>query len=179
MQKDRGFRSLAIVAIVLAVAGLAVGYAALSETLTIGSTTTVKGANWSVHFDTATLSEATLKGLAKEVNAATITVTNISVDISLMQPNDSVTYTFDVVNDGTLDAKLSADPTLTGLDDTTSQIVSFALTYADGTAIKANDTLDHGTTRNLKLVVSMKDIEEVQTDDQTLNLSATLLYVQK
>ncbi len=179
MQKDRGFRTLAIVAIFLAVAGLAVGYSALSETLNIGSKTTLKGANWSVHFVTSSISEATLTGLATEVNPAQATVTNIDVDVSLTQPNDSVTYTFDVTNDGTLDAKLSAIPTMSGLDETTSEIVTFTLTYADSTPIAANDTLNVGETRHLKLVVAMKDIETVQEEDLILNLSATMIYVQK
>lgn len=38
MQKDRGFRVLAIVAICIAVVGLSIGYAALQQTLTINTT---------------------------------------------------------------------------------------------------------------------------------------------
>lgn len=179
MQKNRGLRTLAIAAIMISLLGLVVGYSALSQTLLIGAKTTVKGADWSVHFDTTSLSEPTLTGSATVLNPATITITQIDIDVSLTKPNDSVVYTFDVVNDGTLDAKLSADPTFSGISEASAKNVSFTLTYLDGTEIKANDELNAKTTRHLKLTVSMNDVTSVEKEDAILNLSATLLYVQK
>ena len=179
MERNRSLRVMAIIGIIVALVGLTVGYSTLQQTLLINAKTKVKGANWSVHFDTTSLSEAAIVGSAEVVAPATISVTNITLDVSLVQPKDSITYTFDVVNDGSLDAKLSAAPTLTGIDEALAKNVSFSLTYADNTAILANDELNVGDTKKLKLVVSMNDVEEVSAEDATLNLSATLLYVQK
>lgn len=176
--QNRGIRALAIVAICLSIAGLAIGYSALSQTLTISSKTTVKGSTWDVHF--ANLGTPTLVGKAAVTTAATLTTTNITTDVSLTLPGDSVTYTFDVVNGGTIDAKLSAAPTLTGVDEATAKNVTYTLTYADGTAVAANDTLTAGQTRSLKLVATFNSTATTTVaTDTVLNLTATMLYVQQ
>lgn len=179
MQKYRSLRTIAIMAIIFSILGLVVGYSALNQTLIITNKTTVKGATWSVHFDTSSLSEPILVGEAKKITDATITATNISIDVSLTKPNDSVTYTFDVKNDGTIDAKLNEVPSLTGITEATAQNVTFSLTYEDGTTIAKDDTLNASQSRTLKLIVSMNDVETVSSEDVILNLSATMFYVQK
>lgn len=178
MEKDRGFRVLAIVAICIAVAGLTIGYAALSTTLNITTKVSVPGSTWSVKF--ANLGTPTLTGSAAVVNAATINDTLINIDVSVKQPGDSIVYTFDVTNDGTLDAKLSAAPTISDLTSANASNIKYTLTYADGSAISANDVLNHGETRNLKLTATYDSAATtVSSTDQTFNISAALLYIQK
>lgn len=178
MRKNRGVRGLAIVAIIIALVGLTIGYSALQATLNISTQAKLKGSQWSVHFVTSSLSEPTLVGDAAVVNAATLAVTSITIDVSLTKPLDSVTYTFDVTNDGELNAKLNAAPTITGLDAATANNVTYALTYNDGSAIQANDTLNVNETKKLKLTVFMNDVSTVQAADVPLTFTATLLYTQ-
>ena len=175
MQKDRGFRVLAIVAICVAIVGLSIGYAALQQTLTITTAATTKGETWSVKF--ANLGTPTLGGKAAVSTAATITDTLININIDLKQPGDSAVYTFDVTNAGTIDAKLNAAPTITGLKE--NDPVKYTLTYADGTAIAANDTLAAGATKNLKLTVTYDStVTTVPSTDTTYTITAVMLYVQ-
>lgn len=178
MQKDRGFRTLAIVAICVAVAGLTIGFAALNTSLNVSTTATVKGNTWEIAFEN--LSQGLFTGDAEINSNPTITATQINLDVNLTKPGDSVVYTFDVKNKGTIAAKLSQDPTLTGVTEAAAENIIYTLTYADGTEIKANDTLAVDAVRTLKLTVTFdSSATTVPSTDTTYNLSATLLYVQQ
>ncbi len=107
MEKERKVRVLSIAALLVAVLGLTVAFAALSQTLTINGSATVDTATWDIHFEktsdkatevegAATFTEPTLSGTAIENFSATLT-----------KPGDSVTYYFDIVNKGTVDAVVS------------------------------------------------------------------------
>ena len=74
---------------------------------------------------------------------------------------------------------LNAAPVLTGVDTATASHVSYAFTYSDNTALAANDTLNAGETRTIKLVVSYdEDATSTATQDTALSLTTTLTYVQ-
>lgn len=214
MQKDRGGRILGIIAICIAVAGLTVAYAALSSSLSINGTATVTPAQWGVSFDAASLSTPTLAnsgltGAASITTAPTISTTQITgYDLSLTKPGDSVTYTFDVKNTGTIDAKINTFSYLTpvytatatgdtGTADTNlvKTNLSMKLTYAAATTVAqtgtvinadtevaANQKLLGGQTVKLKLTVAYDMASAsttVPTDKVTVtNYGATIFYGQ-
>jgi hypothetical protein len=182
MQKDRGFRALAIVAICVAVAALSIGYASLSQTLNINGTTTVKGNTWDVHFTNLVKPTAANNGLVGSATetSSTLNTTTLTFAANLSLPGDSIVYQWDVTNAGTIDAKLSATPVLSGLTEAQAANVKYVFTYADGTAITANDTLTAGTTKTLKLKVTFDSAAtSVASTDTKLTLSTTMTYVQK
>jgi hypothetical protein len=179
MEKDRSFRSLAVIAILVAVVGVSIAFAALSQVLTINGVTKVKGGQWAVSF--ANLQTPTIIGDAIIDTTATLAngSTTMNFAVSLVKPTDSVTYYFDVKNSGTIDAKISA-VTLTGVTEALAADVTYTLTYADGSAIAMNDTLNAGVTKNLKLVVTFNSsATSLPSSDVTLNLGATITYVQQ
>lgn len=152
------------VAFLLSVVGISVGFAAMSSNLDVKGQSEVVPASWKIKFKD--LSSPTISGTAQVVTAPQIeSDTHIGdYDIQLSMPGDSVTYTFKVVNDGTIDAELSsytfATPSITGTGDAAASdasIVSsnlvYTLTYADGTPIQMNDELKKGTEKTLKLTV--------------------------
>ena len=107
MEKERKVRVLSIAALLVAVLGLTVAFASLSQTLTINGSANMDAASWDIHFEktsgketevegAATFTEPTLSGTAIENFSATLT-----------KPGDSVTYYFDIVNKGTVDAVVS------------------------------------------------------------------------
>ncbi len=105
VEKERKVKALSLVALIIAVLGLTLAFAALSQTLTINGTASVNAAEWDIHFEN--LSEPTITGSAIVNNVPTFTGTEITdFDVSLTKPGDSVTYEFDIVNNGTIDAKL-------------------------------------------------------------------------
>ncbi len=198
MEKERKIKTLSLVALIVAVIGLTVAFAALSQTLTINGTAKVNTATWDIHFES--LSEASLTGDASVTTAPTINVgkdeaakpnTDISnFEVVLTKPGDSVTYTFDVTNAGTIDATLGtltktapecSSPTSVEEDATiVCDGLTYTLTYTDGgQEVKQNDVLNHGETKNLTLKLSY-DSDKLPSDDVLINgLGITLNYVQK
>ena len=193
MENNKGFKILAIVALCVAVAGLSVAYAALSETLNISGTAKVgaTSANWNVHFANGS---CTKTGGA---TAGSITATGTQVTLgesTFTAPGDSVVCTFDVVNDGTINAKVgtvtipdAANLTYTGSgaaktnDETLVKgNMEYTVTYADGSAIQVNDTLDKGVTKNLKLTLTYKATATSlpQADVSISDIVGTIIYNQ-
>ena len=156
---------LVALALVLSVVGISIGFASMSQDLTISGTTEVVPASWKIKF--ANLSSPTIAGDATVTTAPTIQGdTHIgNYAIQLTMPGDSVTYTFDVVNEGSIDAELTslvmATPTFTasgtnnaGTDATTVQTnFVYTLTYSDGSTISVDDALAANSSVTLKLVV--------------------------
>lgn len=181
---------LAVLAIGLI--GLTVAYAALSQTLKITGTAKVASQTWSVHFDN--LKQSTKTGYATYDGATLVTdsaLTTISgIAGTLKTPGDSITYTFDIVNDGTIDANLESivnyPSTLTCESDDSENAtavckdLSYTITYSDGTAIAANDVLKSGDTKSAKLIVTYaSDSTTLATKDITVSgINATYNYVQ-
>ena len=151
-------------ALVLSVVGISVGFAAMSTQLNVNGSANVVPASWKIKFNN--LSDATITGNALVTTAPTIqSDTHIgNYAVKLTKPGDTVVYTFDVVNSGTIDAELSsydfAQPTIAGTGATAeadAEIVRnnlvYTLTYADGSAVKQGDTLAKDETKSLKLTV--------------------------
>lgn len=103
-KKDRGML-FGIVAMVVAIVGTGVAFAALSTTLTFNGDAEVDPASWNVHFKGPI---NTVKGgAASETSTPVLSSTSINdISVVLTKPGDSVTYTFDVENTGTLDAQI-------------------------------------------------------------------------
>lgn len=192
-ENNKGFKVLAIVALCVAVAGLSVAYAALSETLNITGTAKVGSvaSNWNVHFNDGT---CTKTGGA---TAGTLTAAGTQATLSqstFTAPGDSVTCTFDVQNEGTINAKVSSITipeastfTYTGSGDSKDADetlvkgnMEYTLTYDDGSAIAASDTLNAGESKTLKLTLTYKSSATALpvADVNITNITSTLVYEQ-
>ena len=128
MQKEKQ-KNILLAVLVVGIVTITVAYAALSTTLRINSSATVKGGTWDVHF-----ANGTVNGMATSAPASgrsvyfqgepTLTGTLIdNVHVVLTQPGESATYTFDIVNDGSIDARLASittamSPSCTGTGST-------------------------------------------------------------
>ena len=106
MEKARKMKIISLIVLVVMVLGLTVAFAALSQTLTINGSATVNTASWDIHFENLTLSEKT--GTAEVSGTPSLTGTVISgIDVSLNKPGDKIVYEFDLVNNGSIEAKLT------------------------------------------------------------------------
>lgn len=180
------------VAFVLSVVGISVGFAAMSSNLNVNGQSEVVPASWKIKFKD--ISTPTITGNAEVVTAPQIeSDTHIgNYDIKLSMPGDSVTYTFKVINDGTIDAELSNytfnTPTITGTGDSAASDASivannliYTLTYDDGTTIQTNDELLKNEYKTLKLTVSY-DYNATELPVNQVNISGmdvTFTYSQK
>lgn len=179
MEKDRGFRAIAIIAIFVSIVGLTVGFASLNQTLNINGTATLKGSNWSVKFSglaTPTLTGAATASAQFDADSALMTVA-----AGLKKPGDKVVIAFDVINDGDIDAKLNADPVFAGDTATaTAAKINYTLKYSDGSELKKDDTMNVNETRHLVLTLEYdQSVTEVPSTDTVFNLTVALLYTQK
>ena len=164
MEKNRGSKIIAIVALVVAVFGLTLGFAAFSNTLVISSSATVTPSSdtFKVNFsssDTA-LETNNITGVATvgtpTVGEAKISGTTISdLTAGFTEPGQTVTYTFYARNTGDYNAKVQTTlaPTVTCTYEDTTSAQAFCTShvrygiYKDAnctTAVTANDPLAAG-----------------------------------
>ncbi len=123
MEKDRSSKVIAIVALIVAVVGLSVGFAAYSQNLVISSSAEVKGdaSKFDVQFSTSNSSVAEEKEVTPKyspTNDEFFTATNATIDgtkISNLKATfkegkekQTVTYDFYVYNNGELNAFLKS-----------------------------------------------------------------------
>ena len=197
MEKERGAKVIAVIALLVAVAGLTIGYAAYSSTLTINGTATVDPANWNVKFAYTSGDSLTAEttGLATQTTAPTLTDTAVSgFDVVLRAPGDSITYKFSVKNTGTLDATLGTYTmgTLSCAPNAASTIsqedatklcneLQYTLTYSDGSKITTGATLPKESGSKdlvLKLVWPESSTLKVTDDVKVTIGTTTFIYNQ-
>ncbi len=167
-------RRIIVYALAIALAVTTVAYAVMQTTLNVSGTIIKKGAALDIYF--ANLKTPSLSGNGKSTSA-TLSSTNIEFTIELSEPLDSVTYYFDVVNSGTINAKLDSI-TYSGVTTASNKNIETTFTYSDGTEIKEGDFLAAGVTRNLKLKIEYKDVDYIYSTDNKFTIKVTLVYMQ-
>ena len=182
---------LVALALLLSVVGISIGFAAMSQELEINGVAEVAPATWKIKFKDITTPTTTGDAVVtSEPNLASDTHIN-NYDFQLTKPGDSVTFTFKVANEGTIDAELGtytkAAPTFTGTGTTAAadqDIVYnnfiYTLTYADGTAIGVGDTLPKNSSKSLKLTVAYPSTAEALPENQVniTGMDVTFVYSQ-
>ena len=187
MEKTRKIKIISLCALLVAVLGLTVAFAALSQTLTIKGSAAVNAASWDIHFEKTSGKETEVKGTAT-FTEPTLSGTKIeNFSATLTKPGDSVTYYFDIVNKGTVDAvilsynfptameeclhkSLSSNPECEPFDLVKNdevdgydkgkylQLFNYNIYYVDGgKKLAREDTLNAGETKHMKLVIEYKD----------------------
>lgn len=196
MEKERKIKTLSLVALVVAVLGLTVAFAALSAQLTIEGSATVSKASWDVHF--ANLSAPTITGgssvkpMTSDLGIQADNTTAIKLPkMTFTKPGDTITYTVDVVNSGTINAKVGTAPICKiTYDDTNTNAADkdmvdpnfvCKLTYSDDAEISANDELNSNSgTKTMKLTIGYSaDAEKVPSNDVIISeIKVEMKYVQ-
>lgn len=204
--KSNKAKNILLFILVIGLVGMTIAYAALSQRLDINSTANVKASTWDIHFKN--LSSANKTGTANVVTEPTLTNTAISgLNVELQKPGDSVTYTFDIENAGTIDAKIGqfkintkedgilctdSEGSTTSSDATSvCNNLSYTLSYTNETTdeqtgqvinanaeLGSNQELKAGKTVNVTLKISY-DGDAVPTNDVTITgLDAYIIYEQ-
>lgn len=192
-------RTLAIFALAIALVATTVAYAALSTTLNISGNITKKGGSWSVGI--TNLSSVSTTGTGSMSKAPSVTGTTLSFDANLKKPGDSVSFTFDIVNSGTVTAGMdvgSAKMAINGISRTLAslsemKVVSDDITYlleikdSDGKFYSTYDQAyiilgDKNTstnTKTFKLTLTWNAGTKITTvDDKKLTVTASFPFAQ-
>ncbi len=161
-------KNLLVLIVLLAIIGIAVGYAALSQQLTLNGTAKTKSSkDWDVHFGEIS-HVASPKGVEdpeSELNADKLTGTFSAT----LMPEGSVTYTVTVVNDGTISAVANGNPKITLSDD---KYFTCTVTDAPATAIV------NGSEHTYNVTLAYKG-DELPEEEVTANATVDFDYVQQ
>ena len=183
MERNRKIKILSLVALIVAVLGLGVAFAALSSQLTINGSAKAQAGSWNIHF-AKTLDMPTQTTGDASFTEPTLSDTSIlGFKATVTKPGDSVTYYFDIVNSGTVDALVDDYVFESGYKDCAAtevsdhpecniydfnsdgfvnasdfnvlkQSIKYGLYYTDNNKeIKSGDTISAGETKHAKLVV--------------------------
>ena len=162
----------------LIVLGFGVGYAYLSTNLSIDGTSHVKSAKWDVHFENVQISDESVPA-TQEPTISNDTTVNFGVTLS--SPGDVYEFTADLVNEGTLNAKLGSIEILPVLTTEQQNYFNYTVTYSGDSAINENDALDAGSTETIKVRVEYLEQENADvypSEDDNIEFSVTMNYEQ-
>ena len=191
----KGF--LAVVILFLGTFGLFLSFAQLAysvqnRTDTVASRTDAK---WDIAINN--VSKAELKGEAKNVNDPTSNNLGLTgFEATVRKPGDSVKYTFDINNAGSIEAKIAeftkGKPTCKaasdGLDSRTDEVkeadstlvcgsLEYSVTYEDGKEVAANDVIAAGSKKTVVMTVTYKEGSQEATGNVTVIVpSLTVLF---
>lgn len=191
MRRRSNIKSLVLILLVVAIVGMSVAYALLSTTLTITGATEVSASSWDIHF-------ANLN--ANNYGNATYTMPILSntslsnFEVVLTAPGDYVVFDFDIVNNGTIDAKITSlikgTPSCSGVTGSTTGTTDGPLVcnslryyfyYTDtGQEVGVDDVLSAEESVNVSLHLEYLDADSLPVNDVAIsNLDITIIYGQK
>ena len=183
-------RNIILIVLAVCLIGITVAYATLSQNLDISGVAKVGKTSWNIHFTKVLTPKA--EGYA-EGGKATLnsdsTVLTVSEGI-LKVPGDTITYVFDVINEGDLDAEvetvLTTIDSCKANDDTTDVTmycdkIKYDLVYQDTKeAVKKNDQLLKGESKTLNLIITYdknKELTSLPNTEIVLdNITSTINY---
>ena len=177
--KKKKYRGILLLIVLLL--AITVGFALLSSTLHITGETRINDSTWDVHFDNLVSSPGSV---TPDVEAyITDDGLNINYTITLDKPGDFYEFTVDVVNEGTIDAKLKELPEVSGVSDEQDDYVNYTFTHTDGSEILVGEEIKVGDSENFKVRVeydsSITDDSQLPKTDQSMDLEVTMVYEQK
>jgi hypothetical protein len=173
---DKKRRNLYLIIVLLLVC-MGAGYASLRDTISVGGNTSIDGNTWSIYLTNVA---PTANNNYTPFAAPTITDnTSISFNINLSEPNEIYEFSIQVINNGSLDAKLS-EFSITPIEGTLANYIEYTVKYSDGSNINIGDKLLYNTNKTLVVRVRYKvnSYENLLHNDQSLNLGFNLKYVQ-
>ena len=189
MSNDK-FKNAILIVLAVCLIGITVAYATLSQNLDISGVAKVGKTSWNIHFIKVLTPKA--EGYA-EGGKATLnsdsTVLTVSEGI-LKVPGDTITYVFDVINEGDLDAEV--ETVLTTIDsckasDNTTDVtmycdkIKYDLVYQDTKEeVKKKDQLLKGESKTLNLIITYdknKELTSLPSTEIILdNITSTINY---
>lgn len=168
MKKSKKIQSYNIFFCFSILAGVSIGYAALTTSLNItGQSTLSKRNSCDVHFENVrVLNNYT----ADRSSRPTIdsTQTKITFSLKLTTPGQFYEISTDVVNSGTIDAMLSTISN--NLTTSQKKYLEYSVKYIDGASMNRKDYLKKGTKQRIKIKIYFKKILRHQIFRQLLTV---------
>lgn len=164
-------KNILLVILLIAVIGMAVGYAALSQQLVINGTANIT-TEWDVHIKSITASSNNSNTGAKDKSTPSFTATSATFDVDLAYPGSSASYIVTVENSGSINAMIDE---VTGIEAANSQEPA-AIQYSINAVSK--DELLAGTEKEYIVTVKWNENVTQIPNTKTKTATITLNYVQ-
>ena len=91
---------------------------------------------------------------------------------------DSIDYSFDIINDGTIKGKLAFNPIKLKSDMYFKKNITYTINYNDGKEIKKGDEINPGETKTVKVHIEYKNAEISTMDSQFYESEIYFMYLQ-
>ena len=106
--------------------------------------------------------------------------TLLNFNVVLDKPNDYYSFTVDIKNNSSIDAKIdNFNSTVLTIEE--ANVLDFLCIYNDGTPIRKGDVIKTGETKKIKFIISYKDINTVENlpkSDLKANYHCQITFVQ-
>ena len=161
--------------IIILVLFISIGFAVLSANININSNITFLPQSFNVYFDNLVVNQESsntdIPSLSNEDKSVSFTTT-------INEPGDFYEFSFDVINDGTMDAALS-EVVKSGLTSTQEEYLNYTARYYGEREIKVDDILHAGYKEKVIVRVEYKyDIEDVPSLGN-INFTFGLNYIKR
>lgn len=158
-----------------------IAYAVMSQTLIISGNVSKIGGTWNIYFDNEEVYSLTGSAVSDVLEVSNEDQTVLNISASLTNPGDSITYIFDVVNGGTINAKLNS----WGFENTSEfnafinqYNISYVLTYSNGTPLAQDDYLAAKDSATMKFTLTYNGTEAITDNDVSVPIKIKLIYAQ-
>lgn len=182
----KDYKEILIAILIMGIVSMTIVYANFTRRLQIVNTARVNNTNWDIHFENLVKTPNSGTDAAEVISEPSISEGKTIIgglNVNLNKPGDYVTYTFDIVNAGDLDAKLYSYVKSTPVCTPNNSIcdsVEYSLKYTNGNSIEASDTLLVGERKNVTMTIKLSNSVSTMPSDKVelSNLNAVFDYVQ-
>ncbi len=165
--------------ILLLILFIGIAFASISTTISFNGNVSVRPNSWDIHFEDITVSDGSMTPLV----AAVIDENNhmqINFGLELTTPGEYYEFEVDVVNSGTVDARLSSIDVV-GFTPAQEKYLDYTIEYVDGSKIKIGDTIGASSKKRIKFKLEfLYDIEDsdLPSEGTTNTFKLNLNYIQ-
>ena len=160
------------------------GYAIIETTLSINGNATIDKVGWDIHFENIRITDGSRLLTQEDKNEGffepkidSVDKTKLSYRIFLKEPGDYFEFIVDVVNSGTLPAKLNGIQN-TELTEEEDVYTNYSVTYIDGTLPTIGEKLAVGGRKTLKVRIEFdRNIEPKDLVRRLLLLRKAIMIV--
>lgn len=178
---NNAIRPIYFIAFIVVLLLFTIAYASLAVSLGIkvNGAKKVDALNWNIQFENLQKIDGSIIPIKEaEIDESK---TGIEYSVELKTLGDFYSFTTDIVNTGTMDAKIYdiIEKTIT---EEQKNYIEYYVRYTDGNEIQKDDKLDAGEKKNVTVMIKFKqdlEKEDLPKTSETLDLSYKIVYVEK
>lgn len=179
MKKEVLIKVAIIVAMCIASVALVLGFVTVNKLSKMNSNTISKKTKYSIYFDKSSFKETAIGTTLTDKENSGVSGTNITGLIALKKAGDAISYTWNIVNNGNVSAKIVEDPELLGLNENDKQAIDYKM-YINDEEVTKGFEIGPGETATAKLTIEYKQNAPTVINPATIQVvSLTLNFQQK